>query len=99
MVWVTRDRGAHVLLMRTVPAGLTAMQGLDRVADIKTRYAGRYVQAIDGIEGSLTARRDWFYFVNGKLGDRSAAEVRLHDGDVEWWDYRRWSNPAELQAP
>jgi uncharacterized protein DUF4430 len=89
-VWVTRDRGARVLLQRTVPAGLTAMQGLDRVADVKTRYAGRFVQAIDGVSGSLSARRDWFYFVNGYEADRSAAEYRLHAGDVEWWDYRSW---------
>jgi hypothetical protein len=89
-VWVTRDRGAHVLLVRHIPAGLTAMQGLDRVAGVKTRYAGRYVQAIDGIEGSLSARRDWFYFINGYEADRSAAEYRLHAGDVEWWDFRSW---------
>src|SRR5262249_55157946 len=50
-IWVTRDRGTHVLVERTVPAGLTAMQGLDRVAHIKTRYAGRFVQAIDGVDG------------------------------------------------
>jgi len=89
-VWITRDRGARVLVERHVPAGLTAMQGLDRVAKIKTRYAGRYVQAIDGIEGSLSGRRDWFYFVNGYEADRSAAEYRLHAGDVEWWDFRSW---------
>jgi hypothetical protein len=94
-IWVTRDRGTHVLVDRTVPAGLTAMQGLDRVAHIKTRYAGRFVQAIDGIEGSLSARRDWFYFINGYEGDRSAAEYRLHDGDVEWWDYRSWKTRME----
>src|SRR4051794_33582452 len=84
-VSATRDRGAHVLPIRSVPAGLKAMQALDRVADIKTRYAGRFVQSIDGIDGSVTARRDWFYFVNGYEGDRSAAEYRLHDGDLEWW--------------
>ena len=89
-IWVTRDRGTRVLLQRTVPAGLTAMQGLDRVAHIKTRYAGRFVQSIDGFEGSLSARRDWFYFINGYEADRSAAEYRLHAGDVEWWDYRSW---------
>ena len=72
--------------MDTVPAGLTAMQALDRVADVKTRYGGRFVQAIGGAQGSLSARRDWFYFVNGIEGDRSAAEVRLRAGDVEWWD-------------
>jgi hypothetical protein len=94
-IWITRDRGTHVLVQRTVPAGLTAMQGLDRVARIKTRYSGRFVQAIDGIEGSLSARRDWFYFINGYEADRSAAEYRLHAGDVEWWDYRSWKTRME----
>ena len=36
-LWITRDRGASVLLVQTVPAGLTAMQALDRKADISTR--------------------------------------------------------------
>lgn len=89
-LWITRDQGAHVILVRKVPAGLTAMQALDRVGDIKTRYSGRYVQAINGIEGSITARRDWFYFINGYEADRSAAEYRLRGGDVEWWDFRSW---------
>jgi hypothetical protein len=89
-LWVTRDRGAHVLLVRAVPAGLTAMQALDRVADIDTTYGGRYVQSINGIDGSLSAQRDWFYFVNGIEADRGATEVRLHAGDIEWWDYRSW---------
>jgi hypothetical protein len=96
-LWVTRDRGAHVLLVRTVPAGLTAMQALDRVADIDTTYGGRYVQSINGIDGSLSARHDWFYFVNGLEGDRSAAEYRLRDGDIEWWDYRSWA--GQMRQP
>jgi Domain of unknown function (DUF4430) len=94
---VTRDHGRSVLLTAEVPAGLTAMQALQRKADVKTSYGGRFVVSINGLASA--AKRDWFYFVNGKLGDRSAAEVRLHEGDVEWWDYRRWSNPAEEQAP
>jgi hypothetical protein len=89
-LWITRDRGNEVILDREVPAGLTAMQALDRVADIETRYGGRYVQAINGIEGSLANRRDWFYFINGYEADRSAAEYRLREGDVEWWDLRSW---------
>jgi hypothetical protein len=89
-LWITRDQGAHVILVRKVPAGLTAMQALDRIAAIKTRYSGRYVQSINGIEGSIAARSDWFYFINGYEADRSAAEYRLHDGDVEWWDFRSW---------
>jgi hypothetical protein len=89
-LWVTRDRGAHVLLVARVPAGLTAMQALERKAKVQTRYGGRFVQAIDGIEGSLGSQRDWFYFVNGYEADRGAAEYRLHPGDIEWWDYRAW---------
>jgi len=96
-LWITRDRGAQVLLEREVPAGLTAMQALDRVADVETRYGGRFVQAIDGIEGSLTKQRDWFWFVNGIEGDRSATEYRLRPGDVEWWDFRSWSGARMAQ--
>jgi hypothetical protein len=97
-VWITRDRGRQVVSMDTVPAGLTAMQALDRVADVKTRYGGRFVQAIGGAQGSLGARRDWFYFVNGIEADRSAAEVRLRAGDVEWWDLRSWAN-GQMSEP
>jgi hypothetical protein len=79
-----------VLLTTTVPAGLTVMQAVDREADIDTRYGGRYVEAIDGLEGDLGARRDWFWFVNGIEGDRSATDYRLRNGDIAWWDYRSW---------
>lgn len=89
-IWITRDLGTHVLLQKSVPSGLTAMQALDRVADVDTRYGGRFVQAINGVHGSLAAQHDWFYFINGYEGDRSAAEYRLHPGDVEWWDFRSW---------
>ena len=54
-LWVTRDRGAQVLYTGTVPAGLTAMQALERVRKVTTRYGGRFVQSIDGVEGSATA--------------------------------------------
>jgi len=94
-LWVTRDRGAEVLLTATVPAGLTVLQALDREAEVETRYGGRYVQAIDGLEGSLARQRDWFYFVNGIEPDRGAAEVVLEAGDVAWWDFRPWEQVAE----
>ena len=95
-LWVTRDRGAHVLLVTTVPAGETAMQALSRKVKLETRYGGRFVQAIDGLGGSLTSRRDWFYYVDGVAPDRGATEVRLKPGDVEWWDYRSWANADEV---
>lgn len=93
-LWVTRDRGARVVYSGVVPAGISAMQALARRQAITTRYGGRFVQSIGGVEGSLSRRRDWFYFVNGREGDRSATEVKLRDGDVEWWDYRSWAGGA-----
>jgi hypothetical protein len=92
-VWVTRDRGAIVLHVAKVPAGLTAMQGLERVAKVGTRYGGRYVRSVDVV--GERGRRAWFYYVNGYLADRSAAEYRLRTGDVEWWDFRSWRDPAQ----
>jgi hypothetical protein len=92
-VWVTRDRGAQVLHVAKVPAGLSALQGLDRVAEVKTRYGGRYVRAVDGV--AEHGRRSWFYYVNGYLADQGSAEYRLRDGDVEWWDYRSWRDPLD----
>ena len=89
-LWVTRDRGAEVLLTATVPAGLTVLQALEREADVETRYGGRFVHAIEAIEGKLASQRDWFYFVNGVEPDVGAAEVVLRPGDVAWWDYRSW---------
>ncbi|HYZ19742.1 MAG TPA: DUF4430 domain-containing protein [Gaiellaceae bacterium] len=76
--------------MKTVPAGLTAMQALDREADVETRYGGRFVQSIEGLEGDVGERRDWFFFVNGIEADRSATEYELREGEILWWDYRSW---------
>jgi hypothetical protein len=93
-LWVTRDRGSQVLYAGAVPAGLDGIQAVERKLKITTRYGGRYLQSIAGISGSLTGPRDWFFFVDGIEGDRSATEVTLHPGDVLWWDYRRWSGGA-----
>jgi uncharacterized protein DUF4430 len=93
-VWVTRERGAHVLHVARVSAGLTAMQALQRVArEVKTRYGGRYVRAVDGVEEE--GRRAWFYYVNGYLADQGSADYRLRPGDIEWWDYRSWRDPLD----
>jgi len=92
-LWVTRDRGAHVLYSTRVPAGESVLQALDRVAKVKTRFSGRYVRGVDGLEEH--GNRSWFYYVNGYLADRSAADYRLRRGDVAWWDYRAWHNPAQ----
>ena len=96
-LWITRDRGGEVLFEGKVSAGLTVMQALRREAEVETRYGGRFVQSIDGLEGSLRERRDWFFFVNGVAADHGAAEYRLADGDVAWWDYRSWEGDDEVR--
>lgn len=97
-IWVTRDQGATVLLTGTAPAGLTALQGLDRVASVKTGYGGAFVTAIDGLAGSRLGQRDWFYYVNGYESDRGAASYRLRAGDIEWWDRHSWRGQRRVQV-
>jgi hypothetical protein len=97
-LWVTRDRGAHVVFAGRVPAGLDGIRTVEKRLRITTRYGGRYLQSVDGLAGSLSSQRDWFYWVNGIEGDRSAADVTIHAGDVLWWDYRRW-RPATMSIP
>jgi uncharacterized protein DUF4430 len=97
-LWITRDRGATVLYRGSVDAGQTVLQALRSRADVETAYGGRFVQAIEGLEGSAGEGRDWFYFVNGVTPDRGAAEVRLRRGDIAWWDYRRWGGTEEVNA-
>jgi hypothetical protein len=92
-LWVTRDRGAHVLHVDRVPSGTSVMRALERVAKVETRFGGRYVRSIDGHEEH--GRTAWFYYVNGYLADRSAAEYRLRAGDLAWWDLRGWRDPAD----
>jgi hypothetical protein len=96
MLWITRDRGQHVLLTTKVKAGQSAMQALQQATKVKTSYGGRFVQSIDGVSGNRSARRDWFYFVNGYEADRGAADYTLHPGDVEWWDYRNWKHSIHV---
>jgi Domain of unknown function (DUF4430) len=95
-LWITRDRGSEVVLTATVPAGISAMEALRRKADVETRYGGRFVQAIEGIEGSLAEQRDWFFYVNGYEADRGATDYRLHDGDVLWFDHRPWGEEQRV---
>ena len=97
-LWVTRDSGVTLLLETEVDAGQTLMRALDSKVELETRYGGRYIQSINGVGGSLDAQRDWFWFVNGYEGDRSAASYRLRDGDVAWVDYRGWERVGEARV-
>jgi hypothetical protein len=97
-LWVTQNRGADVMYAGSVPAGVDGIQAVERTLKVTTRYGGRYVQSIGGVAGSLSGQRDWFFFVDGIEGGRSAAEVRIRPGDVLWWDFRHWT-PSTMSIP
>jgi hypothetical protein len=98
ILWVTTDRGAHVVFSGPVPAGSDGIRTVEGKLKVTTRYGGRYLQSVNGLSGSLTQQRDWFFFVNGIEGNRSAAEVTIRAGDVLWWDYRKWTG-ATMHVP
>jgi hypothetical protein len=98
---VTRDFG-HDLLgsarFDSVREDETVMRMLRSDFDIDTRYGGRFVQAIDGLEGSgAGGNEDWFYWVNGVEGSVGAAEFELSPGDRVQWDWRTWG--AAMRVP
>lgn len=99
---VTRDFG-HTALgseqVAHVREDQTVMRLLRSKFDVDTRYGGRFVQSIDGLEGAgAGGRHDWFFFVNGVESDKGAAEYVLSPGDRVQWDYRPWNEAASVPA-
>jgi Domain of unknown function (DUF4430) len=87
---VTRDFGRSLLGEARAAPGQSALNALRRSARVGTAYGGRFVTSINGLEGSRSSAHDWLYFVNGFDPGVGAADTTLHQGDVEWWDYRYW---------
>ena len=97
-VLITTDCGATVVTAKTpVDAGETAMRSLDRVADIESDSG--LVTAIGGVEQIPDKNVFWLYYVNGKLAQKGAAEVKLEAGDVEWWDLHNWKKECASVPP
>jgi len=97
-VIVTRDFGAAQLTTARAAPGQSALNALRRTADVGTAYGGRFVTAIDGLEGSKSQQHDWLYYVNGIDPGVGAADMDLHPGDREWWDYRYWRDFMAIPA-
>jgi hypothetical protein len=98
---VTRDFGHEVLgsmRLDTLREDQTVMRMLRSEFDVDTRFGGRFVQAIDGLEGGGPAgATDWFFFVNGIESNTGAAEYELSPGDRVQWDHRSWG--AAMRVP
>jgi len=101
---VTGDFGRTVVVREDVPevrGADTVIRLLQRNAKVATRYGGGFVSSIDGLAGGQRGGRpvDWFFYVDGVLSDRGAAQVRVRDGDVIWWDHHDWgSGPGSGSA-
>jgi uncharacterized protein DUF4430 len=99
---VTRDFGQRQV--RSVRFGKvredeTVMRLLQSRFHVQTRYGGRFVQSIGGVQGrGAGGRHDWFFFVNGVESHMGAAEYSVNPGDVVQWDYRRWDKAMSVPA-
>lgn len=105
---VSRDFGGEVLRDVVAPAGdgTDALRVLAENAEVETSYGGEFVAGIEGLSSSFGGgsadAADWFYWVDGVMGDVGAADTKLKGGETVWWDYHRWANamivPLALHA-
>lgn len=99
-VTVTKDFGgasvAHVT-EKQAPGSETVMRLLERHFQVALRYGGGFVESIDGLSAS-SARRDWFYYVNGIEAPKGAASTGVHRGDRIWWDLHDWTATDSIPA-
>src|SRR5947199_9924349 len=99
-VTVTRNFGGRQVGRATegrVPGSETVMRMLERSFRVRTRYGGGFVQSINGLSGD-SARRDWFYYVNGIQAPAGAAATAVHRGDRIWWDLHDWTATETIPA-
>jgi len=98
---VTRDFGRSELgsaTLDTLREDQTVMRFLQSEFDVETRFGGRFVQAIDGLEGGGPAdMSDWFFWVNGVESEVGAGEYERSPGDRIQWDHRSWG--AAMRVP
>ena len=93
----TQDFGRQLMFDEKLELepGTSAMAALKRVAEVETAYGGGFVDAINGLRSGFTsgqsAKADWFFYINGIQSNIGALDYRLHDGDVQHWDFHDWS--------
>ena len=96
-VIVTRGFGALAVLSETVAVSedTTALDALQMVASVETKYGGGFVSSIEGIsskyQGTEKEKEDWLFYINGISLGTGAASYLLQDGDSQHWDYHDWS--------
>ena len=99
---VTRDFGRQELgapaRREEVRESDTVMRFLQGERKVTTRFGGGFVQSIDGLGGTISGERDWFYYVNGSEASVGAADYKLSPGDTVQWDYHDWHATQHVPA-
>lgn len=101
---ITRDFGRELIVEQeiSINPGTSAMDALQTVASVGTKYGGGFIDSINGISseygGSGNTQRDWFFYVNGISSNVGAGDYILRDGDVEHCDFRDWSYQMSVPA-
>jgi hypothetical protein len=96
-VIVTRGFSEPAILVETVTINedTTALDALQMVARVETKYGGGFVSSIEGIsskyQGAEKEKEDWLFYINGISLGTGAASYLLQDGDSQHWDYHDWS--------
>jgi hypothetical protein len=93
---VTRGFAKPAIVAETAAIGedTTALDGLQMVASVETKYGGGFVNAINGLSsgysGGHASEEDWFFYINGISLSTGAGGYTLRNGDCEHWDYHHW---------
>ncbi|HVW18810.1 MAG TPA: DUF4430 domain-containing protein, partial [Solirubrobacteraceae bacterium] len=101
---VTRDFGRQSLgggqRVVKAPQSDTAMRLLTRTHEVRTRFGGDFVSAIDGASAGTRGGRpvDWFFYLDGSLASKGAGSTRLRPGDSVWWDLHDWGSTPDVGA-
>lgn len=94
---VTQNFGEKLIFEQSlnIKENTSALDALKQVAPVETSYGGGFVSGINGIRsryaGGVTAREDWFFYVNGLISNVGASDYVLQPGDTEQWDFHSWS--------
>ena len=96
-VIISKNYGTTLLMdtQVSITAGDTAMDVLHQLTTVGSSYGNAFVTSINELESRYNQgngeKVDWFYFINGMLGNIGAHQYQLHPGDIERWDYHDWS--------
>jgi len=102
-VIVTQNFGNDLMLDEPVIVanGANALDALEKVAKVETKYGGGFIEAINCIRSRYSGsevKKDWFFYVNGMSTNVGVLDYKLCDGDLAHWDFHDWSFHAFVPA-